>query len=340
MSKSFIFFSNPWDRNDATYKYMDIIACAFKKAGYEDRGLTNSLDEIGASDTIVTINCAFGAKASLLKPKNRIVHWFQGVEPEERRFLHGGTKGELQYLLWNVLERIVARKADHCIFVSSEMLQHYEQKHKVQSSGFIMPCYNAAFDERNIASQNKCRTMNLVYAGSMHPWQRVADVLAIFREIQKLNSDARLTLLTRELDTARKLSMEQGVSKVDIRSVPAERIAEELAQFSCGFILRNEMLINEVSTPTKLSSYLAAGVMPVITTATPALGRMIEDTKYKLVLNPKIDPLDAAKKILDLHKSLGDPADLVRDYKTIFENHFDDRKYAEKLATLVNVGQC
>lgn len=334
MKKSFIFYTNPWDRNDATGRYMDIIARAFRVAGYEDKGLTNSLRDITNSDTIITINCAFGIKACLFRRRNTLVHWFQGIEAEERQFLHGGVKGRLQYLLWSTLERVILHVAKLCIFVSAEMVEHYKHKHGKQPSSFIMPCYNAAFEQTLHSSGQKFQAVNLVYAGSMHPWQRVKDVIAIYREIRILSPDARLTLLTRENDTAQRLCAEQNMLDVDIRSVPAERIAAELSQFSCGFILRDEMHINRVSTPTKLSSYLAAGVMPVVTTATPALGRIVEGTDYKLVLDPNINSKEAARKILELHKFATDSKAVLQDYQTIFETHYNDREYEKKMTVI------
>lgn len=40
-------------------------------------------------------------------------------------------------------------------------------------------------------------------------------------------------------------------------------MSEALADVKFGFVLRNDVPVNRVATPTKLSSYLSAGVIPV-----------------------------------------------------------------------------
>lgn len=335
MSQSFVIYSHPRDRNDATFKYLDIITDAFIASGYRNKGITNSLNSVAQGDIIVTINCAFGIRALLQRPGNRLVHWFQGIEPEERMFLHGGWKGRAQWMLWSWWEGLLMRRANLALFVSTEMQTHLERKHNSCRRAFIMPCFNTEFDAGSFDYSGKYDAANLVYAGSMHPWQRVEAVIAIYRELKKLDSATRLTLLTREVEEARRLCAAQDVSSVDIRSVPASSISAELRQFSHGFILRNPMPINTVSTPTKLSSYMAAGVIPVLTTATPALTRIAADTRFKLCVEPAADPGQVAKALYQLYVA-GIDKDLVcSEFERVFSNHFNESKYAQQLADLV-----
>lgn len=337
MTRSFVIYSHLRDRNDATFKYVDIITHAFVKAGYKDKGLTNNIDIVGPDDVVITINCAFGIRALFLRPRNKLIHWFQGIEPEERMFLHGGLKGRAQYLLWSLWEGQLMRRADLALFVSEEMREHLENKHRKRQQSFIMPCFNSDFKATSFDDIGKYRKLNLVYAGSMHPWQRVDAVIAIYRELKMLDSNARLTLLTREIHEAERLCQASGVSGVEIRSVPSENIANELQQFSHGFILRDVMPINLVSTPTKLSSYMSAGVIPIFTSATPALGRIAEKTRFKFCIKPTAEPTQVAAELYQSYLS-GIDKDVVRDeYQTVFFEHFNDQKYVQKLTSIVRL---
>lgn len=337
MSQSFVIYSHLRDRNDATFKYLNIITQALVGAGYNDRGLTDNIASVGPGDIIVTINCAFGIRALMLRPGNKLIHWFQGIEPEERMFLHGGWKGRAQWVLWSLWEGQLMRRADLALFVSTEMKEHLEHKHSKCRQSYIMPCFNSDFEVASFDYPSKYQKMNLVYAGSMHPWQRVDAVIAIYRSLKELDSTARLTLLTREISEAERLCNACGVSGVDIRAVPAANIANELQQFSHGFILRNVMPINLVSTPTKLSSYMSAGVIPVFTTATPALGRIAEKTRFKLCIDPAADLTQVAAELHRSYVSGINKNDVCEEYNEVFSEHFNDSVYVQQLTDTVRL---
>jgi hypothetical protein len=165
-------------------------------------------------------------------------------------------------------------------------------------------------------------------------------VLDVFREVLRLQPHATLTLLTKETGRARDLCNERHLMNVTIRSVPAERVVSEMRAFSFGFIIRREMLINRVSTPTKLSSYLAAGVIPVVTSATPALLKILQGTSLKVEVRPKDEPHEIAAAIVSLYEQEIASAAVHRDYSQIFTDFFDDRKHVAALLAVVRRRLC
>ncbi len=53
-------------------------------------------------------------------------------------------------------------------------------------------------------------------------------------------------------------------------SVPPEELAAKLSQFEFGLILREDSIVNQVSSPTKMAEYLSHGVIPIVDS--PAIG--------------------------------------------------------------------
>ncbi|MGC3999868.1 MAG: hypothetical protein QM767_21460 [Anaeromyxobacter sp.] len=324
---------HPRDRNDATFRYLRVVERALAMAGYRCRGIVESLESVRDGDLVFTISCIYALKVLLSRKRVKLVHWFQGVEPEERRFLHGGVKGVLQGWLWSLLERWTLRRATLPLFVSQEMAEHYGCKYGFRGEHFVMPCYNADLDPQ--AFEDKYGALRLVYAGSMHPWQRVGDVVEVYRELKRSVPDVTLTILTRELEQARALCARRGVPEVQVRSVPADRVAAELRPFSFGFILRGEMAINRVSTPTKLSSYMAAGVIPVLTSATPALVRAVQSTTFRIAVGADAPTAETADEIRKLYWTGIRPEQVLRDYRAVFGDLFDDETNAVTLCGLL-----
>jgi cytochrome c551/c552 len=111
-----------------------------------------------------------------------------------------------------------------------------------------------------------------------------------------------------------------------------------LKEFSFGFILRDTMPINEVSTPTKFSTYVGAGVIPIITDSTPALAAMASHSPFHITAAAPGDAAAIAEDIMHISSHAPTPAAVASSFQQIFKNYFDDsshrRKIAEKVSSL------
>lgn len=336
--QSFCIYCRPHEINDATFRYVEVIRHALVKAGLHDLGNTDSLKTARQASHVVTISCLAAARIVLGHHGARIIHWFQGIEAVERRYLHGGVKGYLRFLLWSCMERYLLKHAWLKLFVSEEMRDFLGDRSTPSSRSVVMPCYNASIDAPAFVGTDRYGRLDLVYAGSLYPWQCVIDVLQTYKQVLKLRPDARLTLFTREIERAQSLCDDAGLTGVQIMSVSPADLVQELRRFSFGFILRAEMSINRVSTPTKLSTYMAAGVIPVVTTATPALVSMLSNTAYKVVVAGPDAHADIANRICELSASSPNSPAVYRDYLAIFEQFMDDEVNAGRVAQVIGAG--
>lgn len=120
----------------------------------------------------------------------------------------------------------------------------------------------------------------LVYAGSVGPQYRMDAVKALFLEVQRLRSDARLLIMTGSPERVQPLFGElPGV--VSMRAAPGE-VPRYLAAADAGLAYRSTIYSMLGVAPVKVSEYLLCG-LPVIGTA--AIGEMSAINEEGLFFN-------------------------------------------------------
>ena len=330
--QSFCVYCKDVEVNDATFRYLEVIRGGLRDAGLRDLGITQKRDILRQANFVVTISCAPAIRAIALHPRAKIVHWFQGIEAVERRFLHKGWKGWGRWILWTLMERILLRHARIKIFVSQQMRTFLGDSEQPSQVSIVIPCYNV--DIGNIAASDTDRysRINMVYAGSMYPWQCVQQCLLAYRRVREQRPDATMTIFTREVDRAFEMCRDIGIDDVRVEVVSPAQLVQRLQEFSYGFILRDAMAINEVSTPTKFSSYIGAGVIPIMTKATPALVEMTALNPYQITVNSPNDYEVIAKRVMHISDSAPSPTVLVENFRLIFETYFNDSKNSKKIS--------
>lgn len=185
--------------------------------------------------------------------------WFQGVMPEE---VFWSRYNPFYWLYWTVLEYRAYRNAESCLLVSEQMKSHYSKKYGSRDAVFIVPCLNRNFDAESIVSRDY-QDLKLVYAGSMNKWQEVEKTIKLFRNIKKQVAGATLKIFTGDVDAAKQLLL--PADDIAVESVSDSELNKRLNEYSYGFVLRRPSVVNLVSTPTKISTYLASGVIPIVT---------------------------------------------------------------------------
>lgn len=330
-NKNFCIYCKSEEVNDATFRYIDVIRGGLRDAGMHDLGITQEKNILRQSDFVVTISCLAAIRALAIHPRAEIIHWFQGIEAVERRFLHKGWRGWGRWVLWTLMERILLRRAKVKLFVSQQMRIFLGDKEQSSQVSLVIPCYNVDIGNITASEPERYHHINMVYAGSMYPWQCVEQSLEAYRAVRMYRPDATMTIFTREVERASEMCRRMGLTEVRVEAVSPTQLLERLNEFSYGFILRDAMVINEVSTPTKFSSYVGAGVIPIITKATPALVEMASLTAFKITTNTSKEYIEIAESVLQISESTPSPLDVATSYKAIFEMYFDDTSHKQAI---------
>ena len=240
----------------------------------------------------VTISTLASLVAKIVKSKE-IYYWVQGVIPEESFLRH---KSKLRYTILSLMEQFSLAISTKQIFVSDEMQRYLEKKYKKRyRKSIVVPCISEFSDDKSIKEKD-----SFVYIGGMSAWQRIDKMLLIFNDIVTINSNAKLYIATLEKQKAqeyieRYLDKENS-NRVEVLSLEKrEEIQNFLSTKEYGFLIREENVVNHVSSPIKLAEYLSCGVNVIISTSVKSYASYIDENGAGVSLNEDEKIIDKFK---------------------------------------------
>lgn len=314
---------------DATKIYLEIISEAL--TGSPNLQIVTNVKKVKNTDFVVTFTVTDFLRLKLRKPKVKTIHWFQGVIPEEAYLK---TNNKKQYYVFNLLERFTLKYSSFNFFVSEAMKNHYKKKYTYKKKNyFIMPCFNGVLQHKEIFLEKNCTNPKFVYIGSMANWQCVDKVLQIFKIVKSKVPEANLTLLTGQQEKAKQLCLEHQVN-ANIKYVALKEINTELLNYKYGFLVRENITVNKVSTPTKMSTYMASGVIPIYSDVIEAFSNL-GTLKYS-IKTKNIDTESVAKKIIEFENIPIDNEDLYREYHKVFNTYYSKKTYINQIKEIFN----
>lgn len=321
------------DLNEATSFYLDIIKRALLNIG-ENVEYVSSLKDITPLDKVLTIRAKTFFLVWLQNPKQYIANWYQGIVPEEIMCLFENSFSKyFRKYIWTVWERFALNHARKNIFVSKSMLEFYQKKYGyTKCNNFIMPCFNQVLDVSSF-TEDKYKSPTFVYAGSLSRWQCIDETLSLFAKIKEILPQASITLLTKEQIRAQKLCEKHNVS-AQIKFVPSTELNKELAKYKYGFLVRDDIAVNNVSTPTKMNSYMAAGVIPVYSNVIGDFQPIFKDLNNVISFK---STMECINKIMLMEKTKIHIDELRNEYKTIFDNYYSIDRYINQLQMFFNI---
>lgn len=174
----------------------------------------------------------------------------------------------------------------HSICVSKNLRDTIEKQSGMSfKHNFIFPCCADINRFTDVKPDLKNEQIVLGYFGGLHKWQCVEEVIKIAIELKKIDKRYHLLILTQsphnQLD---QLLKELGHDNYTIKSATPQDIPFEISKMDVSFALREDLSLNRVSSPTKLSESLAAGV-PLVVTPSSGDYKEIVSEKTGLVLS-------------------------------------------------------
>lgn len=280
--------------NDATEYYVNLIKRAFEKKGIEVVVYHTQEFELQSSDLFFTIRVRDFIQIFKRNRSAKIIMWFQGLGPEEYLMLNNYTiKAHIISYFFNLAEKLTIKKSYYNLLVSKRMQTFFKEKHGYDKRNYsIIPCYNKNLIKHYFDTSLKPQS-SFVYAGSLYSWQCFDKTVALFKEIERKNSKAFLTILTQDIEQAKEEIKRHDIKNYLVSYVPLKDLDRELSKHKYGFILREDHIINNVATPTKMNSYLSVGLMPIYTDVIDAFSENLDLDPFniKTSVNESIDQI-------------------------------------------------
>lgn len=316
--------------NDATRYYVEIILEACAATNYET-AYTHDTSDLSSADLVVTIVPIDTLRVKISHPRVKVVTWYQGIIPEEAVMQGYGI-----YRKWynSLFEYLSLKLSSLNLFVSRAMRDHYRSKYRMSNSvpEFIMPCFNKKLDE-NCFTPERYTSASFAYAGSLAEWQCFDVTLNFIHAFQKLVPSASLTVITHPGNHGQAWEMirKLGILNASVKYLPVSEIDSELCRHKYGLLIRKKHVVNKVSTPTKMNTYLSNGLIPIFSDAVEAFKENIILGDSTLMWHTEESIADFAHVVYDHHAGHHSVSEFMSNCKLIFDNYYNREQYVSDL---------
>lgn len=209
-----------------------------------------------------------------------IYYDFRGLVSEES-FLRNNNKFRKQVL--SVIEKNIYRKADLLGAVSNCFAEYLLRKYGFREIQ-VIPCgiNHLCLKKRNEKLLEK--PLSFVYVGGLSKWQKFDKIVTIYTQIeQKINSS--FSIYTPNRLEAKKILLEYKVKNFKIETLSQNELQMKLSDYDFGFLVRDNILLNNVASPVKFLEYTSNGVIPIISDGIGDYSKLVKEKKLGIVLD-------------------------------------------------------
>ncbi|HEV3278636.1 MAG TPA: hypothetical protein VG860_17600 [Terriglobia bacterium] len=251
-----------------------------------------------------------------------------GVVPEEIDFLgdHYLAKAlgsiERQAVRYGCGLVVVTRKLGNHIVSKYPQYADPDRILTVPNSNFRGP-QRPAWGRRD-----RSQPLRLIYAGTVNRWQKVDLMLEILVRLASQRPEVHTSIFVPPVflpELKRKVTQLGLDGRVQVDTRTPQDIVAEYSKADAGFVLRDDILINRVSMPTKMVEYIDYGLVPIV--LSPAIGDFPEYGYRYLTVDDLFDPAQTGRERLDELRSRN-----VRCLGRIYE---DSARNAERLRLMI-----
>lgn len=308
-------------------RYLEIIKNAFEKCGYTCQ-YVDSMDCVDKR-SIVVFPMAKDAFKYYIQGYKTLIVWQQGVTADESYMRHQSI---IRKIILNCIDCFMMKKSKMVFFVSESMKKHYEKlsKSSFDEKSYVMPCYNEELDDSIFYNKDYSQYV-FSYVGSLDLWQCFNEVVSLYKEIEKRIPNSRLKVLTFDVEKGKNILEREGIKNFSIKRVPKEEVVEELKEVKYGFVLREDNIVNKVATPTKFSSYLSAGVIPIFSKCLVDFYELAKNNKYTIA----IDSMNVNTNLIDKLCMEISIDEIRKEYKEIFNTYYNTNLHTDNITKLI-----
>lgn len=180
------------------------------------------------------------------------------------------------------------------IFVSENLRRQIElntesksEKYSIISCGIDLLPYEHAITPKELAQELEGRII-IGYSGGTQKWQNIQDIILLSKKLHSVDSRIFLLIYTNQSISAYEEELSHlGSNNYKILSLSSHDIPSYLQIFHIGLLLRDDLILNIVSSPTKICEYLAAGIPVVCTSSSGDYKRSVINYKTGYILDYK-----------------------------------------------------
>lgn len=279
----------------------------------------NSHDKILFQTRITMLGWVFTVLRFL--PKVKLIFEARGATVEENEHVNQGInrgyKGKIRFFRLKLYEKKVITKSKAVICVSNALKTHYLDKYynantKLANKFFVFP---GAADTHLFHYEKESRfkireKLNytdkdkvIIYSGKLSlKWEIPDVVFSFFSKLNKRGDNFKFLVLTPDQDLCKGFIDKYNLNDVvHVTRVSFEEVNSYLNAADMGLLLREDIPMNNVASPTKFSEYILSGLPTIISNGVYDYVELVEKTNFGVVLDDMNEVSDEeVKKINEL----------------------------------------
>lgn len=327
MKKAFIYFN--YSNKEVIGDYLSIVKMTLEELNYKV-DFVNDLLGCDKKDLIV-FSIGYDAFKFYLKGYRNFILWQQGAVADES---YMRNHSRLRRWLLNRIDLFAMKRAKAILYVSEYMRQYYEKMGNCSfaDKSYLMPCFNEEYDE-SIYDAKDYSKKTFTYVGSLDLWQCFEQTATLYKQIEDAIPEAHFKVLTFDTANAERIIKDKGIKHYEVNCVPKEEVRNELKSVNYGFIIREDNMVNRVATPTKISSYMSAGVIPIFSTCLKDFTALAQKLKYAKAVKDLSE--DGVDDVINYVKLPTDKEEIKAEYKKVFNSYYGKQTHYQNLLTLL-----
>jgi len=257
-------------------------------------------------------------------PRVKVIYEARGASVEEFKYSndinHLSFKAHYKYKNLRFNERVMVRHSDKVFVVSKALQKYFIHRYGPQISSKILVVPGAA--DKSIFSINnnsrdklreefnvKDKTV-LVYSGKISmKWEIPDTIFQFFSYYHKIYSNLLLFLLTPDIQLANEYKKKYKLTdgSIIILNANYREVGNYLNMADLGLLLREDMPINNLASPTKFAEYMLCGLPVLLSDSVYDFADHLNETSYGALVNTNNfnsdQPIDV-NSLLSLEKKI------------------------------------
>lgn len=236
-----------------------------------------------------------------LFPKVKTIFESRGATIEERKFVHGknlSIKARIKERLNYLSEKLLIKRSDGIICVSHALKDYYITKFRIGGEKIkylVIPgaaSANLFYFDNNLKDITR-RELNygpkdlvIVYSGALiQKWEIPDDVFSFVKNLKARNENIVFLIITPDVEFAKKYSVNYKMDYyTTIINSPFAEVNRFLNASDIALLLREDIPMNNVASPTKFAEYLMSGLPTIISKGVYDFAETIYTTNFGIVI--------------------------------------------------------
>lgn len=178
-------------------------------------------------------------------------------------------------------------------FVSKELYKYYfKMNNSIEEKVDIIPCFSS-FQLDNVTKLDR-QDISLLYVGGQQFYQKLDQIPKLVKKITNKNLIVYMVLNGRKNEQLEKLFGDEGINSEFYYNLSKKELESIYLKSDIGILIRDNLVLNKVSSPVKLSEYLSKGLYVMLI---GEVGDFYEDIKNNPDLGIASSELNNVEKI-------------------------------------------